>query len=1209
MNTDWMEKANEKYSCWNSDNADRLPSIILGEYKRLFKLLQSENVFGLFLQIKDTYEILVKILVLTAVALEQRNGINENNGDWLFKFFEKELSLGDWSTIGSSYIKITSDEYLKRIMEKTKKLMDNSDIIKWRNDWVGHGALAQETNEEFISTIKDKIEFIYNFVKDNIEDLEQINLYLDDDKWRIIYKTQNIDLYPWIVRKTDRTYLFDSYRSTKGRFVYLDYENGGKNEIVISELKELVESLYAQNTVRKFNSSSNSDLILASEEMVIKELIKTQNYIRPEYLCQQIMEFVNLPKGIMLLQMGEGFGKTLLTTALDGNGLNRIKIPDCTTRAYYINDTYASNVDYFISTMYDLFRIDRDGKILYRGNLPMLSKYDENPSQKLCDLLSFYREKGEHPKLFFVLDGIDEIVSDGEFSILDFIPEETKIPEGVYFLCTCRNDKELGCILDVYKKIHQMSFTKKVSFDIQSEAYTEFLKTYVKKKVPTATPDICRDLIELAKYKFDQIDKICKRIGGEKDFNIHELDMVQWDLEYIEKMFGEKYFNQITIYLSNLYIIKDSLTMNELCYLCFERDATFQDLYLLWYMQDLLKIDRNSRGNKITIKNKTIADYFVNNYSDELGSVAKAIYTKLLAEDFAINRNNIIIAKNVSRIISFQSNEPIINDLDIIVDNILNIEKDIDIKKIANILNSIGVYDSILYLFGMKGFDSKNILSLEIIAKQAELYEIYGLLNIAKEKYDNCIYVMSDLKNKNIHDYINIKIKYSILLDKLGIAKETLHVLDEIIEEISDRNVSQENIMLLHANKGHILQKMGRKPEALNELNKAVYILENMDFLKTDAYQASLCYLNRSTLIYSIESDKDKAVEDIKKSILFTECGTSNEIRINKARALLNHVYIIDKEKIDDDVNPILDEAIGILEKILLADELFEIDTLANAYCNRGLLLEKNGDIQAAINEYMKAVIMLEGYHIQGRCYCLLELYKAYHLLLEKGKAFEDKIFNMLVENIDVNHFEYITWAVSAWQDLFEREYKKQELLKMCGDWIDIFYTHKQIFSSEDLKAVIAIVVCSEEEYVENGLYNEAINILVKCCEIKKYNNEIDEIYAFLMKQIGLNFIKDNNLDAGNSYYEKSIKVYTELMRNDELENGNEFIILCANKGIVNLHQHKFQDAYNTFYLGVKITNKELKRGTEVDNEVISLILQNITMLINHREEANIIVY
>ena len=337
MDTNWMEKEYAKYSEWNDNNLNRLPKIISGEYKRLFELLQNKNVFGLFLQIKDTYEVFVKIPTLIAATIETKNGVSEKNGDWLFKFFEKDLALGDWNTICHAYSKIVSNGYLKKILEKTKKLIDSSNIIKWRNDWVGHGALAQETNEKFVDSIKEKIEFIFRFVEENLMLLEQMNLILDKNEWKIVNETETISLYPWIITKNKRTYLFDSYRNNKKKFVYLDYENGGKNECCIDKLKRLVESLCMQNTVRKFVNRVDDDLILTSEDMVIKELKKTQRYIRPEYLCQQIIEFTNLPKGIMLLQMGEEFGKTSLATALDNNGLNRIKIPDCMTRAYYIN--------------------------------------------------------------------------------------------------------------------------------------------------------------------------------------------------------------------------------------------------------------------------------------------------------------------------------------------------------------------------------------------------------------------------------------------------------------------------------------------------------------------------------------------------------------------------------------------------------------------------------------------------------------------------------------------------------------------------------------------------------------------------------------------------------------------------------------------------------------------------------------------------------
>ncbi len=58
------------------------------------------QIYGVFLQIKDTLEIILKLMVLTVVSelLEQKN-VPDDNNDIAFKLFEKPLSLGDWETI------------------------------------------------------------------------------------------------------------------------------------------------------------------------------------------------------------------------------------------------------------------------------------------------------------------------------------------------------------------------------------------------------------------------------------------------------------------------------------------------------------------------------------------------------------------------------------------------------------------------------------------------------------------------------------------------------------------------------------------------------------------------------------------------------------------------------------------------------------------------------------------------------------------------------------------------------------------------------------------------------------------------------------------------------------------------------------------------------------------------------------------------------
>jgi tetratricopeptide (TPR) repeat protein len=178
----------------------------------------------------------------------------------------------------------------------------------------------------------------------------------------------------------------------------------------------------------------------------------------------------------------------------------------------------------------------------------------------------------------------------------------------------------------------------------------------------------------------------------------------------------------------------------------------------------------------------------------------------------------------------------------------------------------------------------------------------------------------------------------------------------------------------------------------------------------------------------------------------------------------------------------------------------------------------------------------------------------------------------------------------------------------MCEKWIDKFCFYKQKFISEDIKEIIAMVICCEEEYMQKGLQKEAVELLKKACEIKSLNGEIDEIYAFLIKQTGFCYVKENDLVNGNLYYEKSIQVYISIMKTCRLKDVNEFVMLCANKGLVNLAQKDFQKAYDSFYLGLDIGRKELDKGNEIDKEVLLLIIKNISMLINHKDEANIII-
>ena len=53
---------------WIPSVFESFPCVIAHEYKRLYDLSQSNNIYGVFLQLRDVIETTVKLIVLLAVA-------------------------------------------------------------------------------------------------------------------------------------------------------------------------------------------------------------------------------------------------------------------------------------------------------------------------------------------------------------------------------------------------------------------------------------------------------------------------------------------------------------------------------------------------------------------------------------------------------------------------------------------------------------------------------------------------------------------------------------------------------------------------------------------------------------------------------------------------------------------------------------------------------------------------------------------------------------------------------------------------------------------------------------------------------------------------------------------------------------------------------------------------------------------------------------
>ena len=230
---EWYKEEYDKYITWNDSNLTKLPFIIKHEYLRVFELLLNGQVYGVFFQIKDTFEIVLKSLILTVISeMLENNQLSGADNDIVFKLFEKALSLGDWEGISRLLKNKSQYSEINALINSIISIYGDNSITKWRNDFIGHGALPNSESEYFINEIRQKIKILQSYFEENIVHYEAIE-YIPQ-KNTLVFKYKNdliFDLKYFSYYENENIYIFDSFNSLKKKFAFLNYSNGRKSEI------------------------------------------------------------------------------------------------------------------------------------------------------------------------------------------------------------------------------------------------------------------------------------------------------------------------------------------------------------------------------------------------------------------------------------------------------------------------------------------------------------------------------------------------------------------------------------------------------------------------------------------------------------------------------------------------------------------------------------------------------------------------------------------------------------------------------------------------------------------------------------------------------------------------------------------------------------------------------------------------------------------
>ena len=933
----------------------------------------------------------------------------------------------------------------------------------------------------------------------------------------------------------------------------------------------------------------------------------------------------------MLIRMKRGMGKSTLCMALDEHSNNKLKINGCSVRAYYINDTYASKINNFTSTINDLFRQDKEGKILIRGTIPHISANDLNPKEEFSKLLDFYNKSHceiyGNTKLVMIFDGIDEIKQYDEKTIFSFIPNYEQLNDNIYIICTCRTDEEIISSNFLTSNICNLSPTNQLIINENSEEYRQLLIQYLKKKNKNLSPDNINLILNLASNNFQNIKRMCNFLIEENyDFvSLQDANsLCKYELKSIYCKFGEKHFNKVLMILLLLASSEEPLSILQINELASQDSNSMEILFYLCAIKDLLKIDRNIKGNKFTLINTDLSVYLSNEYDTEIIKLLDNLLDKLKqwvsSNTFEISEGKIYVYSNLKSISQRLNN----NSNELFNDNLLmhycSIRDKFSRKDISNIIDAIKIDNQIIYILDKIHSESKfdKLIKAITLSNQAELYDLYGFTTESEKKFIDSITIFKNrirLTLTEKRDYLETSIKYCLLLIKLGQFSKVVEILSNIIDDMEKDKTQYLDIRsTAYCNRSIAYQHIGNLEKALVDLDKAIYLLENPKVDEIiDRCKSSMCYLNRS-IVHLLNNNLPNALNDIQKSLELSD-EVNEESRLNKAKALMNYANI--KIKLGDDSNlfSILDEAIEILEKLKSDNLLLDEDVLIKTYNNKGLILSKDGKHIEAISWHTKAANLSENLKKQGRYYFEDELCRSYFLIatlyeLDKKADDEKESYRKILSSFDFINYNSLKFSLCAWCNLYSMEkenIERNNLIEVGLNWLNKIEQINWNIDKENMEYIFSMSTIIYSFFKEQLLYvqsNEILNILLNI--LNKYEPTNIEYQAYCIKEIGFCSIKNNDIEHGLKMYSTSIKLWEKIKMKEELKFIDELIMVYFNRAMIYLHKKDYQSTYDDLIKALTNINYCLKNNISLQKDLYMQTISLVNSLTLRRKDLGI---
>lgn len=1177
---EWYKEISFNEDLWYRKNIQEYPLIVAYEYEALFNLISKGNIYGAFLKLKDLLEVLIKFPTLISINhIFNKKNKTENDYILLQLVLGKSLSLGDWREIANNIYnnKLYDDININYILKDIKKIFfnENIDIVKWRNESLGHGALKKESDEKFKKEISDRLKVICNHFKKCDENYKRISVILKNKSKESILKGTEIDfnnlpdgelyfksnekseeLYPFIVFLDKSIYFFDGYLDKKNKATFLNYNNGHKKEIVKNEITKMYHNSYEKASlliqkagiVNKLLEQKEKEYknILPEFEKILNEFETIVDYTDTIYLDEWLKDRIkNQNKALLLLKMQRGMGKTTFVKNIEQKNLAWITEDNIVIKVCLINNILKFDEDYLINIISDLLRTDSDGKVIISDiELKSLLNGINNPKERFLKVLSYYysiySEHYNKNKIVLIIDGVDELNHDNAESLFNIMPNNTNIPESIFILLTSRTDKEIySGIVQEIENI-EVRDENKLIVDKQSSRNIEVLKKYIEDKFDIHKNDLIDKILQKCDYRFLYLSIIKNLYDLQYDIfaDFNTRNVLSELLSQIKLIFGEKYFEEIRTVLYIITLGNMPLTLEEIYYFYGDKNNISNLLAYIFEIRTILSIDRSNRGNLISISNKELKELIINEYKDDLEKVLQNWLEKLeevlKEEEFEYSDGKSYL---ISNILSYED-----SNFSFDYNTLFNINS---VKDIHIYLENLIKYTFKTYVSDRYHSINNTLLKIEKLLLEKEkgtnkaLIELVNADTLSKagdylfiDNNIDCYTAVNNYKiaiNKRIDFLKKLEIDFDLLIDgkyeKDKLLKEDIFIINKIAEDYINICRAYYRFGIIDKCEKYCLDGIGLYKnyadlnENHNKLILATHLLElSRVYEKKHKCDESINIGNEAKqILLDLLTEKYDVVNTRCALTRINECLGTTYLKINNSKMAIK-LY---KEGIDLINETLSENSIEVIAELRYAGLLYE--KIGSIY-----LEEKN--MRKAKYYFEKEIDIYNELDSKGIMYeksQYIEVHKDMGIILLDTGFYEDAIneYNLALNALNKNNSLYAKkdninliikleiYLGIADSMFLLKDYKNS--IKYYEWWLTSMLDNIPCISERDLKLTFERLQVSYKKINDNLKYTKIGKQLKRLSKLEECKEATLNKYQYRYVLLGSKNVNSEELESG----------------------------------------------------------------------------------------------